>query len=97
MPTLPKCSLSTGAKLNGLDDAFLLGTRELGATTSALSAMTDAERVAAAVSDPDLYWAGANVSSAANINPLGPPPAITTACSDIAAPSPPTGSADGSW
>jgi hypothetical protein len=57
---------STGAKLAGLDDAFLLDARQLGATPTALSAMTDQQRVAAALSDPNLFWAGANVSAAAS-------------------------------
>lgn len=57
---------STGAKLFGLDDAFLVSLRELGATPTALSAMTDAQRVAAGVSDPNLYWSGAKVDAAAS-------------------------------
>jgi hypothetical protein len=56
---------TTGALLNGLPDAFLVDLQQLGATPTALSAMTDPQRVAAAVSDPDLYWAGANVQAAA--------------------------------
>jgi hypothetical protein len=57
---------STGAKLSGLDDAFLLAVREQGATPTALSAMTDAQRVTAGVSDPNLYWSGALVQAAAS-------------------------------
>jgi hypothetical protein len=57
---------STGAKLSGLDDAFLLDMQELGVTPSAASAMTNAQRVAAGVSDPNLYWAGASVQAAAS-------------------------------
>jgi hypothetical protein len=57
---------TTGAKLSGLDDAFLLDTQEFGVTPSALSAMTDQQRVAAAVSDPDLFWSGANVQAASS-------------------------------
>jgi hypothetical protein len=55
---------STGAKLNGLDDAYLLNIRQLGATPSALTAMTDQQRVAAAISDPDLYWTSPTVDGA---------------------------------
>jgi len=57
---------TTGAKLGGFDDAFLPDTQEFGSTPSALSAMTDAERVPAGVSDPDLYWSGASVQAAAS-------------------------------
>ncbi len=57
---------STGAKLMGLDDAFIVNTRELGVTPPALSAMTDQQRAAAGVSDPDLYWAGPSVAAAAS-------------------------------
>jgi len=56
---------TTGAKASGYDDAFLVELQQLGATPSALSAMTDQQRVLAAVSDPDLYWNGGNVQSAA--------------------------------
>ena len=57
---------STGQKLSGLDDAFLLDTRELGAGVPQLSAMTDQQRAAAALSDPDLYWSGPSVEAAAS-------------------------------
>ncbi|HVY40662.1 MAG TPA: hypothetical protein VHM31_22140 [Polyangia bacterium] len=56
---------STGAKLAGLDDAFLADAQENGVTPAALSTMTDAQRVGAAVSDPNLYWVGAAVQGAA--------------------------------
>src|SRR5205814_9939431 len=57
---------STGAKLGGLDDAFLVDAQEQGATPPALTAMTDAQRVSAATSDPDLFWAGGTVQAAAS-------------------------------
>jgi hypothetical protein len=57
---------STGAKLGGLDDAFLLGAREVGITPPALTAMTDQQRVAAALSDPNLFWTGTRVDGAAS-------------------------------
>jgi hypothetical protein len=56
---------STGAKLSGADDAFLVNLAQQGAAPSSVSAMTDAQRVAAAVSDPNLYWSGASVQAAA--------------------------------
>jgi hypothetical protein len=55
--------LANGEKLLGLDDAFLLGMQQLGANPSSASAMTDAERVTASESDPDLFWSGANVTA----------------------------------
>jgi hypothetical protein len=55
--------LATGEKLLGLDDAFLLDLQQLGATPPAAPAMTDAQRVTASESDPDLYWSGANVTA----------------------------------
>jgi hypothetical protein len=54
---------TTGAPLQGLNDVFLVNTQEFGATPMALTAMTNAQRVSAAVSDPDLYWSGANVQA----------------------------------
>jgi hypothetical protein len=57
---------TTGARLLGLPDAFLLDTQELGATPAALSAMTDQMRVSAAESDPDLFWSGAFVQGASS-------------------------------
>jgi hypothetical protein len=55
--------LANGEKLLGLDDAFLLGMQQLGANPSSAAAMTDAERVTASESDPDLFWSGANVTA----------------------------------
>jgi hypothetical protein len=57
---------TTGAEINGFPDAFLLGMGENGATPAGLGAMTDTERVAANVSDPNLYWSGTNVNAAAS-------------------------------
>jgi hypothetical protein len=57
---------STGQELSGLDDAFLANAEELGASVPELSAMTDQQRAAAALSDPDLYWSGPSVQAAAS-------------------------------
>jgi hypothetical protein len=57
---------TTGAELNGLPDAFLRDIQEVGATPTSLLAMTNQQRVAAALSDPDLDWSGANVQAAAS-------------------------------
>ena len=57
---------STGAERSGLSDAFLVNLQEAGVTPAALTAMSDAQREAAATSDPNLYWAGASVQAAAS-------------------------------
>jgi hypothetical protein len=58
--------VTTGAEQMGFPDVFLSNIRQLNASPSALTAMTDAQRMAANVSDPNLYWAGANVQAAAS-------------------------------
>jgi hypothetical protein len=58
--------VSTGATLSGFNDAFLLGVDQLGASPTALSEMTDGQRAAADVSDPNLYWSGSKVQGAAS-------------------------------
>ena len=58
--------VTTGARLSGLNDAFLLAVAALGASPTELSAMTDAQRAAADVSDPNLYWSGSNVQGGAS-------------------------------
>jgi len=62
---------TTGATLLGFSDAFLLDMQEFGSSPAALSAMTDQERVSAAVSDPDLYWSGAAVQEGASVLSAG--------------------------
>jgi hypothetical protein len=57
---------TTGKELMGLNDVFLLDMQEVGVTPSALPSMTNAQRIAAAVSDPDLFWSGSNVQAAAS-------------------------------
>ena len=49
---------STGARLSGRDDAFTNRLMLEGGSPTALSAMTDAQRLAAIVGDPNLTWAG---------------------------------------
>lgn len=56
---------SSGAERSGLNDAFLVNMQEAGVTPAALTAMSDAQRKAAATSDPNLYWAGSAVQTAA--------------------------------
>jgi hypothetical protein len=57
---------ASGAEMNGLADIYLRGMQEQGASPTALSDMTSAQRAAANVSDPNLYWGGANVQAAAS-------------------------------
>jgi hypothetical protein len=62
----PFTDFTTGAKLGGFDDGYELNMQQFGATPSTVSAMTNQQRVAAGVSDPNLYWAGASVQAAAS-------------------------------
>jgi hypothetical protein len=59
-------TVTSGTEFMGLADVFLRNSRQLGATPSDLSAMTDAQRLAANTSDPNLYWSGANVEGGAS-------------------------------
>lgn len=56
---------STGAKYAGLDDAYLVHLEHYGASPSSFAAMSDAQRVTAATSEPNLLWTGPLVSQAA--------------------------------
>ncbi len=53
-------SLSTGAKFVGRDDTYMLNLEHHGATPSDYPSMTDAQRVAASIADPNLHWTGTN-------------------------------------
>jgi hypothetical protein len=64
-------NLTTGAKDSGFDDAFMLDLEQHGASPPGYPAMTDAERVTASESDPELAWTGSVLDEAA--------PAILTA------------------
>jgi hypothetical protein len=63
--------ISTGAKVLGLDDVYLRSIRELNSTPPALSDMSDAQRLAANVSDPNLYWSGSHVQGDASLLSAG--------------------------
>jgi len=56
----------TGAKLAGYDDAFLLHLEQHGAVPADLPSMTDAERAAALVAEPDLHWVGTAAAAVAS-------------------------------
>ncbi len=59
--------LSTGQKFNGFNDTYIRNLERHGASPSAYTSMTDAQRSAANESGPDLHWIGANVKSATSI------------------------------
>jgi hypothetical protein len=56
-------NLSTGAKFYGYDDTYMLNLTRLGASPSDYPSMTDAQRVAASISDPQLVWSGTSVTA----------------------------------
>lgn len=56
--------LATGKKPNGYDDPYSLNLEWHGASPSAYSAMTDAQRSAANESGSNLHWIGSNVKAA---------------------------------
>jgi thrombospondin type 3 repeat protein len=62
--------ISTGTKLHGYNDVFMLNLEQHGATPAMWADMTDAQRIAAAISNPDLHWTGPNVITAAATIPL---------------------------
>ncbi len=59
--------LSTGQKFNGFNDTYIRNLERHGASPSAYTSMTDAQRSAANESGPDLHWIGTNVKSATSI------------------------------
>lgn len=59
--------LSTGQKFNGFNDTYIRNLERHGASPSAYTSMTDAQRSAANESSPDLHWIGANVKSATTV------------------------------
>lgn len=54
--------LQTGEKFLGYDDAYMIHLEQAGAVPSHYPQMTDAGRVAASKSDPDLRWTGGSVT-----------------------------------
>lgn len=63
-------NLSTGAKLSGLDDAYMRHLEDH-TTGKAYPQMTDAERVAASINTGNLHWTGANVEAASGVLSAG--------------------------
>ncbi len=64
------CDVSSGAKLSGLNDAFLLHIEQAGASPSSYSLMNNTQRIAANKSDPNLRWTGASVTTEAAAIPV---------------------------
>lgn len=64
------CDLSTGARLNGFNDTYMLKIDRALASPSSFSAMSDAQRVSASTSDPNLRWIGASVTAAVPLVPV---------------------------
>jgi hypothetical protein len=56
-------NLGTGAKFNGFNDTYMLKLNRNGAVPADYPSMTDAQRVSASISDPNLRWVGANVTA----------------------------------
>ena len=55
-------TLSSGAKLLGFNDTYMLNLEQLGATPADYPSMTNTQRVTASKSDPNLVWVGASVT-----------------------------------
>ena len=62
--------LDTGDKLLGFNDTYLLHLEHQGATPALLSAMSNSQRQAAVIDDPNLHWIGPNVLAEATAIPL---------------------------
>jgi hypothetical protein len=58
---------STGAEFGLFDDVYEANAEHHGAVPSALTIMTNAQRVAAVKSDPNLHWIGPNVTAATGL------------------------------
>ncbi len=62
--------LTTGARFMGRNDTYMLNLENHGAAPSGWSAMTDGQRQAAAINDPNLHWTGPSVLAGAAALPL---------------------------
>jgi hypothetical protein len=56
-------NLGSGTKLAGFNDTYMLNLEHLGAVPPDYPNMTDAQRVTASISDPDLVWVGGSVTA----------------------------------
>jgi len=62
--------LLSGAKFGGLNDTYMLNLRQNGGSPAAYKDMSNAQRIAASISDPNLVWTGTRVNTRAPIIPL---------------------------
>jgi len=53
----------SGQKFNGFNDTYMLNLERMGASPSSYPAMTDAQRAAANIADPNLAWNGVSVTA----------------------------------
>jgi hypothetical protein len=64
-------NLTTGAKFNGLDDAYMINLENHGASPPDYPSMTNAQRVTASTSNGNLHWTGPNLRAASNLLTAG--------------------------
>ncbi len=62
---------TTGAKLDGRDDIFEIHLERTGANPPDFPSMTDAQRLAAITSAPDVHWVGPNAAAASTLLTAG--------------------------
>jgi hypothetical protein len=63
--------LTTGAKLEGLDDVFEAHLENTGATPADFPSMTDPQRLAAFTAAPEVHWVGTNAAAASALLTAG--------------------------
>ena len=68
---LPSVNLTSGAKLIGFDDTFILNLERHGASPSDYPSMTNAQRVAASTDTGNLHWVGDNVKASSGVLTTG--------------------------
>jgi hypothetical protein len=64
-------NVSTGAEFGGFDDVYEANSENHGAVPSALTIMTNAQRLAAVKADPNLHWTGGYVTAASGLLSAG--------------------------
>ena len=64
-------NLTSGAKLMGLNDTFMLNLERHGASPSDYPSMTNAQRVAASTDTGNLHWVGNNVEESSGVLTAG--------------------------
>jgi hypothetical protein len=66
--------LTTGAKLEGLDDVFEAHLENTGATPPDFPSMTDVQRLMAFTAAPAIHWVGTNAATASTLLTAGVAP-----------------------